>query len=467
MMPLSGKRALVLGSDASAEAATVLLRHRGAEVEMAAAGAAAAWDGPEPALVVLGAGCGGVPPLAAELARRGVPVMGERELAFQQSLCLHVAVSGASGKSLTASLVAHLLRAAGRKVEVAGGPEHPPCALVDATRDLDLLVHVVEPAELAHLRLFRPVVAVLLNAPAEALEAGDTQGAGPGSEDAARTWARLFAQQQAFDWAVVQSEALAQLQEAGVRLPGKCITFSATSRQADLGLERGLLVSRLEGWAGPLWDTNRGRLRGPHHAEDTLAALAVGRVLRLPLDGMRQALERFEPGPGRLEVLGEAEGVRFVDDSRSTSLDSLAKALLSLAPHPPDDPFLWLIAGDGRAGRHLYDLGPLMSPRVKQAFVYGEAAPAMRAAWSLFTPCSAVPSLLDAANRAMSQAVAGDTILFSPACPGRADSSLREHRGAVFREVVRERLSRPPGAVPSPSLSPATGEGAEGPPASG
>jgi hypothetical protein len=146
-----------------------------------------------------------------------------------------------------------------------------------------------------------------------------------------------------------------------------------------------------------------------------------------------------------MEFLGVVGGVRFVHDGCAAQLDALAKALVALAPTPPERPFIWLIAGGRGAGRQFYDLGPVLSPRVKHAFVFGEAAPAMRAAWQLFTPCSPVASLLDAASRAVEQAASGEVILFSPACPdGCADS--RPIPGAdVFREVFEGHLRQSSG----------------------
>jgi UDP-N-acetylmuramoylalanine--D-glutamate ligase len=449
MIPLAGTRALVAGRDPSGEAAFALLRQRGAMVEWADADepcrSAEKQKGPTFGLIVVSAGCQRAPAWVAEWGNRGVPILAERELAFQESLCLHVAVAGASGKSTTTELIAHLLRAAGRRVEIACGLNRPACRYVEASRDLDLLVHGVEASEMAYFDYFRPVVAVLLNAPA------DMGAAGVAREGALRGLGRLFARQQAFDWAIVQSEALAALQAAGVVPPGKVISFSATSRQADLALERGVLVSRLEGWTGRLWDMAQGKLRGPHFAEDILAALAVGRVLRLALDEMRHALESFHAGRGRMEALGEVGGVRFVDDGRSANLDALAKALITLAPLAPEHPFIWLIAGGALAGRQFYDLGPLLSPRVKQALVYGEAGAAMRAAWSLFTPCSPAGSLVEAAHRAVEGAVNGDTVLFSPACPRSA--SLSEGGGEVegFRQVIAGLHERAASRLGTPS----------------
>ncbi len=442
MIPLSVRRALVVGRDGSGAAAAALLGRRGVWVTHVEAGPAAAEppagrDAVE--LVVVSAGSGSLAEAGVEAwVARGVPVIGERELAFQQSYCLHVAVTGATGKRTTAELIAHLLRAAGRQVEVAAGTDRPACAVAEKTRDLDFLVHAVDPEELEFFQFFRPVVGVLLNAPerddAEAGEAG------------IRRYARLFATQQPFDWAVVESRALARLELAGLGLPGKTITFSAGSRRADLGFDRGLLVSRIEGWSGPLWDMARGALRGPHLAEDAMAALAVGRVLRLGLEEMTSALAGFRAPPGRFETLGVINGVEFVHDGRARHMEALDRALVALSPTAPENPFIWLIAGGASAGRQFYDLGPVLSPRVKHAFVLDETAAAMRSAWQLFTPCTPVTSLLDAANRAVEQAAPGDVILYSPGCPSRGTLPESGAGTDVFRDVFRARLQKAGGS---------------------
>lgn len=436
----------MVGRDGSGAAAAALLGRRGVSVTQVEAGELAGANPPgrEPIeLVVVSCGAGGMSSAGVEpWVARGVPVIGERELAFQQSYCLHVAVTGGTGKRTTAELVAHLLRASGRRVDVAAGTDRPACDMADGTRDLDFLVHAVAPEELEFFQYFRPVVAVLINAPArDDVEAG---------EAGIRRYARLVATQQPFDWAVVESKAMARLEAAGLRLPGKGITFSAESRRADIGFDRGLLVSRIEGWSGPLWDMARGHLKGHHFAEDAMAALAVGRVLRLGLDEMTTALAGFEAPPGRFEWLGEIDGVRYVHDGCANHLEALDRALVALSPTAPESPYIWLIAGGVRAGRHFYDLGPVLSPRVKHAFVLGEAASAMQSAWQLFTPCTPVTSLLDAANRAVEQATPGDVILYSPGCPSGGTLS---HSGAgtdVFRDVFRARLQRAGGSESGP-----------------
>src|SRR5439155_17961734 len=104
---------------------------------------------------------------------------------------------------------------------------------------------------------FRPAVAVLMNLAPDHLDRYAN------ADDYVRATARLFRNQQTFDWAIVQSEALARLQELNLPLPAKTITFSARDQEADIYLDRGLLISRLPNWEGPLLDMDHCQLRGP------------------------------------------------------------------------------------------------------------------------------------------------------------------------------------------------------------
>jgi UDP-N-acetylmuramoylalanine--D-glutamate ligase len=222
-----------------------------------------------------------------------------------------------------------------------------------------------------------------------------------------------------------------------VNLPSKVITFSANNRRADLILERGLILSRLEGWAGPLLDLSQTRLVGPHNAENVMAALAVGRVLRIPLDTMVESLKSYQPAAHRCELVAEINGVKFINDSKATNLDAVHKALLAIPPAGAGEPNVWLIAGGKDKGFEYHDIGPLLSQRVKGTVLIGETREKIRAAWSLFTPCALSDSLLEAVAEAARNAVSGDVVLLSPACSSFDQFQNYQHRGEVFREAVK------------------------------
>jgi UDP-N-acetylmuramoylalanine--D-glutamate ligase len=255
--------------------------------------------------------------------------------------------------------------------------------------------------------------------------------------DYVRAKARLFLNQQAFDWAVVQSEALAQLRSLNLPVPSKIITFSANNRRADLYLDRGLLISRLPDWTGLLLDMDECQLRGPHNAENLMAALAVGRVLRLPLDQTIEALKAYRPAAHRCELVETIAGVDYVNDSKATNVDAVAKGLLAVAGAHGSEPNVWLIAGGKDKGLEYHDIGPLLARRVKHAFLLGETRERIRAAWSLFTPCTLVASLSEAVHKASQAAASGDVVMLSPACSSFDMFQNYQHRGEVFRQAVQ------------------------------
>ena len=104
------------------------------------------------------------------------------------------------------------------------------------------------------------------------------------------------------------------------------------------------------------------------------------------------------------------------------------------------DPNIWLIAGGRDKKSSFHDVGPLLSQRVKSAYLMGETREKLRAAWSLFTPCRLVESLEDGVKQASEIAEDGDIILLSPASEDSSSFNGYQHRGEMFRQIV-ERLA--------------------------
>ena len=202
---------------------------------------------------------------------RGVPLIGELELGYRYSLCLNIAITGTNGKTTTTELVERFLKQTQTKTLAAGNIGLSVCSVVNQTADLDFLTLEVSSFQLETIQFFRPVIAVMLNLTPDHLDRYASM------EEYIRAKARIFMNQQAFDWAIIQSEALAKMQALGLSIPSKIITFSATDPAADIYLDRGLLISRMQDWAGPLLDMDHCRLRGPHNAENLMAAFQTSR----------------------------------------------------------------------------------------------------------------------------------------------------------------------------------------------
>jgi UDP-N-acetylmuramoylalanine--D-glutamate ligase len=449
---MNSKTALVIGLDSRGQSACRLLCRNGAKVfgldgadtlELRKAAESLQAAGVEIAL-----GASAIPAQEFDLAvvspekpansaliesavQRGLPLMSEIEFGFQQVKCLTIAIAGTNGKSTTGEMIERMLINNHRKTIFCGYQARPVCEMADQTKELDFLIAQADSFQLGATQRLQPAVAVLLNLAPDYLDRY------PSPEDYTRANARLFRDQQTFDWAIIQSEALARMRALALPVPAKTITFSAADPEADLRLDRGLIISRVPNWSGPLLDSEHCQLRGPHNVENLMAALAVGHALRLPLEGMVDSLKTYTAGAHRFQLAAEINGVQFINDSKAANVDALHKALLAARPAPGGEPNIWLIAGGQEQDAEFHCLGPVLSRRVKRAFLIGETGERIRAAWGLFTPCTVVQSLIEAITEAAKNAVSGDVVLLSPACSSFGQFRDYQERGEIFCRAVQ------------------------------
>jgi UDP-N-acetylmuramoylalanine--D-glutamate ligase len=451
MNDLADKAVLVIGLGKSGVAAARLLVELGARVtavdsatsenlEKQAAelraigvtvllGATEAPKGPF-SLGVISPGVPPLLPLVQEVKETCLPLISELELGYQFSRCLNISITGTNGKTTTTELVERMLTHTQKRTVAAGNIGTPICSVAKQSVELDLLTLEVSSFQLEAIHYFRPIIAVMMNITPDHLDRYS------GMEEYTKAKARIFENQQMFDWAIIQSDALDQLKSIEARIPSKIITFSATDRDADIYLERGLIISRIPNWSGPILNMDECRLMGPHNAENLMATLAIAFILRLPLEEVQKSLKSYIPAAHRCEVVAAVNGVRYVNDSKATNPDALDKALQTMPLGKQGEKNIFLIAGGRDKGFEYHSVGPLLSKRVKHAFLIGETKEKLRASWSLFTPCTLVGSLLEAVQESAQQAESGDIVLLSPACSSFDMFQNYQHRGDVFRQSV-------------------------------
>ena len=361
-----------------------------------------------------------------------VAAMGELEFGYRESQCLNIAIAGSNGKSSAAACLKAIMESGQRETMVAGPEDAPIAGVITQTRQLDFLTLKLSPEQLQQTTFFRPSIALLLNLAPHPDMVGDSL------DDVCRQMARLFANQQAHDWLIIQSEALARLQSLGIHIPGKVISFSSQNRRADVFMDRGLLISRINGWSGPLFNMAECPLQGEHHAENVMAAMLVGHILKISVESMKLALKQLHPLPSRGERLRELDGVTYINDASASNPLALDCSLTALKPPKPNEPHVWLIAGGDISSLDYHQLGPLISHRVKGVFLIGPAGKHLRAAWSLFAPCQISEDLLQACEAVSRKALPHDVVLLSPACSTLESFQSVDRLGELFRKVVSQ-----------------------------
>jgi UDP-N-acetylmuramoylalanine--D-glutamate ligase len=367
----------------------------------------------------------GVPqtaPVIVAARERGLPILGELELAWRLTPNEVIAVTGTNGKTTTTELLGHLHREAGVPVAVVGnvGTAYSSVALHRELHHPDaVIVCECSSFQLEDTLAFAPEAAVILNLESDHL---DRHGS---LEAYHRAKLKVFANQGNDDVAVAP-------EDLGVVDLGGCArrVLTGDTPEAELSLRAGTLW-----WdATPLLRADELALRGPHNVRNAMAAAAVALARGLDVDAVRQGLKTFRGVPHRLEEVAERDGVLYVNDSKATNV---AAALVGLASF--EAPVHVILGGRGKDE----DYGPLR-PAVQHhcsggggAYLIGEEAPALHAVLDGAAPLHDCGDLASAVARARTNARAGHVVLLSPACASYDQFDDFEARGEAFREAAR------------------------------
>jgi UDP-N-acetylmuramoylalanine--D-glutamate ligase len=439
-----GKRVTVAGAARSGIAAAELLLRRGAEVtvsdvrehiedesQLRDAGVSLELGGHKSAtfvnadLVVLSPGVPRDQPAIDAARRAGVPVVGELELASRWLRGRIVAITGTKGKSTTTTLAGRMLEAGGFKVLVGGNIGHALSAQVDqSTADT---IHVVEASsfQLQTIETFHPWVAVLLNFSPDHLD----HHASVAEYAAAK--ARIFANQTAADWAVLNADDAVTL-DLAAGANSRRVLFSAEQHLREgFGIDGGAIVRRTPAGDERLVPLTSIRLIGRHLVADVLAACAVAGLAGVDAAAMTRAVEGFAGLEHALEPVGEIAGVRFINDSKATNIEAARCAIEAF------DTGLVVIMGGRFKGGDLRDLATPLSERRATVVAIGEARRRIHEAFADRISVLDAEDMRAAVRKAFAAAPPGGSVVLAPACASFDMFRDYAERGKVFKQEMR------------------------------
>jgi UDP-N-acetylmuramoylalanine--D-glutamate ligase len=441
---VNGQHVVVVGAARSGVAAAELLVSRGARVTLTdtrpaldeaprlrAAGVTLNLGGhaddlfAHADLVVLSPGVPADLAALEAVRRRGVPVIGELELAWRWLKGQVIAITGTKGKSTTTTLIGRMLEAAGMPTLVGGNIGSALSAQVDASTPETLHVVEVSSFQLETADTFHPWIAVLMNFSADHLDRHGTLDAYGAAK------ARLFAHQTPLDWAVVNEDDDAAL---ALARGGRARRFDFSKLgQLDEGIvvHDRHIVRRQNGQSEMLMPLSAVRLIGPHLIDDVLAAAAVGTQVGVSPDVMRAVVENFHGLEHALEPAGEVGGVRFINDSKATNIEAARRAIESF------DEGVVLILGGRFKGGDFRDLRKPALSRVTAIVAIGEARELVREALGDQAPVYPAATMADAVRAAFSAAAPGGVVLLAPACASFDMFKDYAERGRSFKDEVR------------------------------
>ena len=444
---MTGKRVVVVGGARSGVAAAELLAARGAEVTLAdlrgdLPEARRLRDqgirvelGPHESktferaeLIVLSPGVPLRQPVLDRARRAHVPIVGEVELASRLLQGRIIAITGTKGKSTTTTLVGRMLEAAGQRATVAGNIGAALSAEVD--RSTPDTIHVVEVSsfQLETTSTFHPWIAVLLNLSADHLDRHANL------HEYAAAKARVFANQGEGDWSVVNADdgAAMALASKHARAPRRLFSLDKPLDEGTVLVDDWLVERDRDAGDVPILPIAEVRLIGRHLLADVAAAATVARLAGAPSPAVRSAAAGFTGLEHALEPVMVVAGIRFINDSKATNVESARRAIESFAGR------LVPIIGGRFKGGDLRDLRPALAGRSTAVIAIGEARPAVRQALGDMLAVVEAGSMAEAVRAGLAAAPPGGTVLLAPACASFDMFRDYAERGRVFkREVAR------------------------------
>ena len=350
-------------------------------------------------------------PIAAHAREAHVPVIGDIELFAEAEgdLPPHrtVGITGTNGKSTVTALVTHMLESAGLPT-LMGGNIGLPILSREPLPEGGVYVLELSSYQIDLSHSLACDIALLTNLSPDHLDRYD------GFAGYTASKARLFSLQHRDQVAIVAVDDD----------PSKMIASRINHR-----------LHRVSGKdVDPVDQARWPALQGPHNAQNAVCAIAVCRVLGLDDEQIERGLATYKSLPHRMELVGEADGVRWFNDSKATNAASAAPALAAFPP-APDQRIHWIAGGQAK-GDGLAACRPWFG-HVKRAYLIGEAMDAFTAEIGDACPVEKSGDLATAVKQAAAAAKAGDIVLLSPACASFDQFKDYEQRGDAFRAAVQ------------------------------
>ncbi len=447
-MELKEKKVLVFGAGISGESAAVLLVREGARVIL--------YDGnekldkakiresiPENAEIILGAFpeeildeldltviSPGVPldlPVVEQMKEKGIPVIGEIELAYICGKGDVLAVTGTNGKTTTTSLLGQIMNNWKESVFVVGNIGKPYTSIVADTADDSVIVAEMSSFQLETVRSFRPAVSAILNITPDHLNRHHTMEAYIAAKE------RIAENQTPGDYCVLNYEDDV-LRGFGEKVNAKVLYFSSR-RKLNRGvyLDGKTIVCRIDEPVS-VCDTDELQILGMHNYENAMAAVAMAYAYGAPVDVIRKTLKEFPGVEHRIEFVAEKNGVAYYNDSKGTNPDAAIRGIRAM-----DRPTVLLAGGYDKES--VYDEWiRAFDGKVKKLVLIGATREkiAQTARGLGFTDIVMADSFEEAFEKCAEYARPGDAVLLSPACASWGMFKNYEERGDKFKELVEQ-----------------------------
>ncbi|MDX5480139.1 MAG: UDP-N-acetylmuramoyl-L-alanine--D-glutamate ligase [Hymenobacteraceae bacterium] len=367
-------------------------------------------------------------PVVQEAIKREIPVISEIEFAGRYTDAKFICITGTNGKTTTTLLTYHLLQHAGLNVGLAGNIGESLAEKVIENKH-DYYVLELSSFQLDNMYQFKAHIAVLMNITPDHLDRY-----GYSMEKYAASKLRIAQNMAGSDFFVFNADdeniAKAFHSEA---FGGTTVPFTLKGAEgAKVSFEEQNIKVDVEFYKGTV-STAKSSLIGKHNQYNTMAAVAVAKLMEVPDQVIEEALETFQNAEHRLQQVAVAKEVTYINDSKATNVEAVWYALEGIK-----QPIIW-IAGGVDKGNDYSALEELAREKVKVLICLGKDNEKLKKAFGRIIPIIAETTSVEYAVRlSRSLATPGDVVLLSPACASFDFFNNYEHRGQRFKEAVEK-----------------------------
>ena len=364
--------------------------------------------------------------LIAEAKGKGIPVIGELELAYILCKGKFIGITGTNGKTTTTTLVGEIFARKYKHTYVVG---NIGVAVVSKALEAESdawMITETSSFQLETVNTFHPVVSSILNLTPDHLNRHGTM------EEYGRCKARIFENQNEGEYAVANYDDKASYE----LFEGCKATVIPFSRKEVL--ERGVFLKDgnltvIDGDEKVICRADELKIIGDHNIENALAAIGICYFAGIDTETIREGLIGFTGVEHRIEFVAEKNGVRYYNDSKGTNTDATIIAIRALKKN------IILLAGGDAKKQDFTPLAKELKGSVRHVILYGRDAGDIKKALDSegFTDYSIYTDLEQASNAAHDMAEEGDVVLLSPACASWDSYKNFEVRGEHFKEIVK------------------------------
>lgn len=376
-------------------------------------------------LIIPSPGVSADAPLLQSARAKGVTIWSEIELASRFLKGRLIGITGSNGKTTTTSLVDQVLKSAGFSTILAGNIGTPLISFVEKSSEKTISVAELSSFQLELVEKFRPSISVFLNLTPDHLDRHHTL------ERYGAAKARIFENQTEADSAVLNADDPGTTPYAPAK--PQVFWFSRKQRVAEGAfVKENEILFRREGIEEKILKLADIPLPGAHNVENVLAAVAATRLAGAEPADIAKGVRSFAGVEHRLEFVAEIGGVRFYNDSKATNVDATLKALDAFPGR-----VLIILGGKDKGSDYTVLETPLREKAIL-ALLIGAAASKIEKQIAGSVAIEQAGTIERALETAAHAARPGDVVLLAPACASFDQFQNYEHRGRVFKELVRQ-----------------------------